>query len=123
MRELTGGLGVDTAFDAIGSEATALQVIDAVAPGGRAVLVGIPAFATRAAINPSQIVYGEKVISGTYYGSVRPNIDFPMLADLDPEKKINLNDLISRTYRFDEINEGFRLMLDGAVARGIIVFD
>ena len=123
VREMTEGLGVDTAFDAIGSEQTALQVIDAVAPGGRAVLVGIPAFATRAPINPSQIVYGEKVISGTYYGSVRPNIDFPILAALDLEKKINLDDLISRTYRFEEINEGFALMLAGEVARGVIVFD
>jgi S-(hydroxymethyl)glutathione dehydrogenase / alcohol dehydrogenase len=122
-RELTDGLGVDTAFDAIGSEATALQAVDAVAPGGRAVLVGIPAFSTRAPINPSQLVYGEKVISGTYYGSVRPNIDFPILADLDMDRKIDLDSLISRTYRFDEINEGFRLMLDGAVARGVIVFD
>ncbi|HEY3909479.1 MAG TPA: zinc-binding dehydrogenase [Stellaceae bacterium] len=78
IRELTGGLGVDAAFDAIGSEATALQTVDAAAPGGRAVLVGIPAFSTRAPINPSQLVYGEKVISGTYYGSVRPNLDFPI---------------------------------------------
>ncbi|HYZ39204.1 MAG TPA: Zn-dependent alcohol dehydrogenase [Stellaceae bacterium] len=123
VRNLTGGLGVDTAFDAIGSEQTALQAIDAVAPGGRAVLVGIPAFATRVPINPSQMVYGEKVISGTYYGSVRPDIDFPLLADLDLDRKINLDDLISRTYRFDEINEGFRLMLAGEVARGVIVFD
>ncbi len=123
VRELTDGLGVDTAFDAIGSEATALQAIDAVAPGGRAVLVGIPAFSTRAPINPSQIVYGEKIISGTYYGSVRPNIDFPILADLDMQHKIDLDSLISRTYRFDEINEGFRLMLAGEVARGVIVFD
>ena len=120
---MTDGLGVDTAFDAIGSEKTALQVVDAVAPGGRAVLVGIPAFATRAPINPSQIVYGEKVISGTYYGSVRPSIDFPLLANLDMEKRINLDDLISRTYRFDEINEGFALMLAGAVARGVVVCD
>jgi S-(hydroxymethyl)glutathione dehydrogenase / alcohol dehydrogenase len=123
VRELSGGLGVDTAFDAIGSEATALQAVDAVAPGGRAVLVGIPAFSTRAPISPSQIVYGEKIISGTYYGSVRPNIDFPILADLDMEKRIDLDSLISRTYRFDQINDGFRLMLDGAVARGVIVFD
>jgi Zn-dependent alcohol dehydrogenase len=38
-------------------------------------------------VNPSQIVYGEKVISGTYYGSVRPNIDFPILANLDLENR------------------------------------
>ena len=74
-------------------------------------------------IGPSEILYGEKVITGTYYGSVRPNIDFPILADLDLEKKINLDGLISRTYRFDEINEGFALMLAGEVARGVIAFD
>ncbi|HEV2100411.1 MAG TPA: zinc-binding dehydrogenase [Stellaceae bacterium] len=123
VQELTGGLGADTAFDAIGSEQTALQAVDALAPGGHAVLVGIPSFTTRAPINPSQMVYGEKTVSGTYYGSVRPAIDFPILADLDMEKRINLEGLISRTYRFEEINEGFRLMLSGAVARGVILFD
>ena len=45
-----------------------------------------------------------------------------MLADLDMAKRINLDALISRTYTFDEINEGFRLMTTGAVARGVIVF-
>jgi S-(hydroxymethyl)glutathione dehydrogenase/alcohol dehydrogenase len=123
VRALTDGLGVDVAFDAIGSEATALQVVDAVAPGGHAVLVGIPPLATRAPISPFNIVFGEKTISGTYYGSVRPDIDFPILADLDMDKKLNLDDLISRTYRFDEINEGFRLLTSGSVARGVIVFD
>jgi hypothetical protein len=44
-------------------------------------------------------VFGEKTISGTYYGSVRPDIDFPILADLDMDKKLNLDDLISRTCR------------------------
>ena len=48
VQALTEGLGVDAAFDAIGGEATALQALEAVAPGGRAVLVGIPAFSARA---------------------------------------------------------------------------
>ena len=86
-------------------------------------LVGIPAFSARAPISPSGMVWAEKTISGTYYGSVRPDIDFPMLADLDMDKRLNLDDLISRTYTFDEINEGFRLLLSGSVARGVIAFD
>jgi S-(hydroxymethyl)glutathione dehydrogenase/alcohol dehydrogenase len=69
------------------------------------------------------MVYSEKVVSGTYYGSVRPSVDFGILADLDMEKRINLDSLISRTYKFDEINEGFQLMAQGAVARGVITFD
>lgn len=123
VRALTHGLGADTAFDAIGGEATAVQALEAAAPGGRAVLVGIPSFATRVPVNPSRMVYGEKTLSGTYYGSVVPDIDFPILADLDMDKRIDLDNLISRTYRFDEINEGFRLMLAGEVARGVILFE
>jgi S-(hydroxymethyl)glutathione dehydrogenase / alcohol dehydrogenase len=94
-----------------------------VAPGGRVVLVGIPGVSARAPIGLSTMVWAEKTISGCYYGSVRPDIDFPMLADLDMDRMLNLDDLISRTYKFDEINEGFRLLVSGAVARGVIVFD
>jgi S-(hydroxymethyl)glutathione dehydrogenase / alcohol dehydrogenase len=122
VREMTEGLGVDYAFDAIGGEKTAMLAVDAIAPGGHAVLVGIPAFSTTAAIAPFQVVYGEKKITGTYYGSIRPAVDFGVLADLDMSKRINLDSLISRTYTFDEINEGFRLLTSGQVARGVIVF-
>ena len=80
------------------------------------------AFAARAPVSPSAMVYGEKTLTGTYYGSIRPALDFAMLADLDMAKRIDLDSLISRTYKFDEINEGFRLMTTGAVARGVIAF-
>jgi S-(hydroxymethyl)glutathione dehydrogenase / alcohol dehydrogenase len=122
VRELTGGFGVDYAFDAIGGDKTTVLAFDAVAPGGHAVIVGIPAASATAAINPMQMVYGEKKLTGTYYGSIRPAVDFSVLADLDMSKRIDLDSLISRTYRFDEINEGFRLLTTGAVARGVILF-
>ena len=70
-----------------------------------------------------QMVYSEKKVSGTYYGSIRPTIDFGVLADLSMEGKLDLNALISRTYKFDEINEGFQLMAKGQVARGVIEFN
>jgi S-(hydroxymethyl)glutathione dehydrogenase/alcohol dehydrogenase len=122
VRDLTGGLGVDYAFDAIGGDKTAALAVDAVAPGGHAVLVGIPAASATTSINPMQMVYGEKKLTGTYYGSIRPSVDFGVLADLDMAKRIDLDSLISRTYTFDEINEGFRLLTTGAVARGVILF-
>ena len=119
---MTGGAGVDYAFDAIGGDITAKLVVDAITPGGHAVLVGIPAVQVTTSISPFQMVYGEKKVSGTYYGSIRPSVDFGVLADLDMAKRIDLDSLISRTYKFDQINEGFRLMTGGAVARGVIVF-
>jgi len=123
IREMTGGLGVDYAFDAIGSEATATQIVDAVAPGGSAVMVGIPGAQVRAPIRPFQMVFQEKSLTGSFYGSVRPDIDFPLLCDFYMNGKINLDDLISRTYRLDEINEGFAALRAGSVARGVVVFD
>ncbi len=123
VKEITGGLGVDYAFDAIGTEPTVLQIVDLLAPAGHAVIVGIPAFSTRAPITPHLMVYGEQTLSGTYYGSVRPAVDFGTLADLSMDGKLNLDDLISRTYKFEEINEGFQIMARGQVARGVILFD
>jgi S-(hydroxymethyl)glutathione dehydrogenase/alcohol dehydrogenase len=123
VQELTGGFGADYAFDAIGGGETAVMAVDAVAAGGHAVLVGIPGVTVTAPVSPLQMVYGEKTLTGTYYGSIRPGIDFGLLADLAMEQRIDLDGLISRTYTLDEINEGFRLLIDGAVARGVILFD
>lgn len=39
------------------------------------------------------------------------------------QKETELDRLIGRTCRFDEVDEGFRLMLSGEAARGVIVFD
>ena len=122
VKDITG-LGVDYAFDAIGSEPTVLQILDALAPAGHAVIVGIPSFATRAPIAPHQFVYTEKTLSGTYYGSVVPTVDFGILADMAMSKRIDLDSLISQTYKFDEINSGFERMIKGDVARGVILFD
>jgi S-(hydroxymethyl)glutathione dehydrogenase/alcohol dehydrogenase len=123
IRDLTGGLGVDYAFDAIGSQATALQVVDAIAPGGHAVFIGMPKVEETAPINAFQMVFREKMVTGAYYGSVHPATDLPVLADMAMAGSLKMDDLISRTYKFDQINEGFELLERGEVARGVILVD
>lgn len=123
IKDLTDGLGVDYAFDAIGSEQTALQVVDGIAPGGHAVFIGMPPVNEVAPINPFQMVFYERQITGAYYGSVHPPTDLPILADMAMAGRLNLDDLISRTYKFDEINEGFEQLVQGNVARGVILMD
>jgi S-(hydroxymethyl)glutathione dehydrogenase/alcohol dehydrogenase len=123
VRELTAGRGVDYAFDAIGGEATTLQIVDAVRPGGTAVIVGMAALNVRAPITPYMMALQEKCIKGTMYGSVRPNIDFPKLVDLYLDGRLKIDELVSRTYRLDQINEGFTALRSGQVARGVVVFD
>jgi S-(hydroxymethyl)glutathione dehydrogenase/alcohol dehydrogenase len=65
----------------------------------------------------------EKVIKGTMYGSVRPNIDFPKLVDLYLDGRLKIDELISRKYKIEDINEGFTALRTGQVARGVVVFN
>jgi Zn-dependent alcohol dehydrogenase len=122
-RELSGGRGVDYAFDAIGGEQTTLQIVDAIRPGGTAVIVGMAAMQVRAPITPYMMALMEKTLKGTMYGSVRPNVDIPKLVELYLGGRLKLDELISRTYSLDEINEGFEALRSGQVARGVVVFD
>jgi NDMA-dependent alcohol dehydrogenase len=121
VRALTGR-GADYAFDAIGSEATTLQIVEAVRNGGTAVIVGMAAQHVRAPITPYLLAVQEKVIKGTMYGSVRPNVDFPWLVELYLQGRLEVDRLVSRTYALGEINDGFAAMRGGQVARGVVVF-
>jgi S-(hydroxymethyl)glutathione dehydrogenase/alcohol dehydrogenase len=122
VRELTDGRGVDYAFDAIGGEATTLQIVEAIRPGGTAVIVGMAAMNVRAPIAPYFMALQEKTLKGTIYGSVRPNIDIPRLVDLYLDRRLKLDELISQTYSLEQINDGFEALRSGQVARGVIVF-
>jgi NDMA-dependent alcohol dehydrogenase len=122
VRGLTGGRGADYAFDAIGSEATTLQILDGIRPGGTAVIVGMAPMSARAPITPYVMALQEKGIKGTMYGSVRPNLDFPVLVDLYLSGRLQVDPLVSRTYSIDQINDGFTAMRSGEVARGVVVF-
>ena len=75
----------------------------------------------RRRISPFMMVFTEKKLTGSYYGSVRPRVDFPILADLSMSKRLDLDSMISRTYAFDEINDGFKNLAAGTVARGVIM--
>jgi S-(hydroxymethyl)glutathione dehydrogenase/alcohol dehydrogenase len=123
VKEITGGLGVDYSFDAVSVEATQALAFDALAPGGHAVAVGISAMKVRASYSPFNMVFAEKTVSGTFYGSVRPDLDFPVLVDHYMNKRLNIDGLISRTYKLADINDGFKRMMAGEVARGVVVFD
>ena len=37
--------------------------------------------------------------------------------------RLKIDELVSRTYTLDEINDGFAALRSGQVARGVVVFD
>jgi S-(hydroxymethyl)glutathione dehydrogenase/alcohol dehydrogenase len=121
IKELTGGRGVDYAFDAIGLPTVSRQAYDATRPGGTTVIIGIPPSGAEISIpgGPNDA----KTLKGCAYGSTRPSIDFPKLVDLYMQGRLKLDQIVNRTYGLNEINEAFAALARGENARGVVVFD
>jgi S-(hydroxymethyl)glutathione dehydrogenase/alcohol dehydrogenase len=117
---LTGG-GADYAFEVIGLPSAITQAFDMIHRGGEAIVVGMaPAGSTVTISAPAFL--GEKSLKGCCYGSTRPRYDMPRLLDLYMSGKLKLDELVSRTYPLDGINDAFAAMKGGEVARSVIVF-
>ena len=66
---------------------------------------------------------GEKRIVRSSYGGARPQRDFPWLARLYLEGKLELDALISSRRPLARINDGFAAMRRGEGVRHVVVFD
>src|SRR5258708_1169436 len=122
VRDLTGGRGADHVFEAIGLPAVQEQMLDYVRPGGSLILVGIAPMGTATNLPGAVITRQEKTIKGSYYGTVNPHRDFPLLIDLYMAGKLKLDELVSKEYALDEVNQAFDSMLQGGVARGVVIY-
>jgi Zn-dependent alcohol dehydrogenase len=65
----------------------------------------------------------EKRIIGTLFGSGNIRYDIPRLFELYTQGQLNLDDLVTRTYTLDQVNEGYDAMRRGENIRGVILFD
>jgi S-(hydroxymethyl)glutathione dehydrogenase/alcohol dehydrogenase len=120
IQSLTDGLGADFAIEAIGVNVTYEQAIRAIRPRGKAIWIGVPD-REPLSLEPG-ILGGEKMVMTSTYGSARPRDDMPRLLALYRAGVLKLDELISRTYQLEEINEAFEDLLNGEVARGVIQF-
>ena len=66
--------------------------------------------------------YGRK-IQGSIYGGCSPLVDVPLLIGLYEAGDLKLEELITRRYALDEINQGYADMLDGKNVRGVIIHE
>ncbi|MYC94168.1 MAG: Zn-dependent alcohol dehydrogenase [Caldilineaceae bacterium SB0661_bin_32] len=123
VKELTGGLGVDYAFEAIGSSVTIRQAFDMVRSAGTAVAIGLARQDDTVPIPPQELIWAEKRLLGSYYGTSRPRVDMPEYLRLYDEGKLMLDELITQTYQLEQINDAFADMEAGENARGILALD
>jgi NDMA-dependent alcohol dehydrogenase len=125
LRELTRGVMADSVVvsPSIISEHDVQPALNLTRKGGTCVLTGMSASATGSiAINLQEFTLWNKTIAGTVYGSCNPRVDVARFARLYEAGLLQLDEMITRRYRLDEINEGYRDLLNGEIIRGVIDF-
>jgi S-(hydroxymethyl)glutathione dehydrogenase/alcohol dehydrogenase len=98
------------------------QAYDCLAKRGMAVIVGVSPMTAEVAVPIMTLVFEERVLTGSVYGSSRPRIDIPKLIDLYRGGKLKLDELLTRRYPFAQINEAYQALERGEVARSVVVY-
>ncbi len=91
------------------------------AKGGTCVLTAIGSLLdTNVTLNLAMLTLMQKNLQGTIFGGGNPHYDIPQLLSMYKAGKLNLDDMITRQYKLEQINEGYQDMLDGKNIRGVI---
>jgi S-(hydroxymethyl)glutathione dehydrogenase/alcohol dehydrogenase len=89
--------------------------------GGTCVLTAIGSlFDTEVTLNIALLTLMQKNLQGTIFGGGNPQYDIPQLLSIYKAGKLNLDDMITRQYKLEQVNEGYKDMLEGRNIRGII---
>lgn len=121
VKELTGG-GVHYSFEAIGLKVTAEQAFGMLMNGGTATVIGMIPPGDMVSLHGPEFLF-EKKIQGSFMGSNRFRVDMPRFVELYLQGKLHLDDLVSSHIKLSDINDAFKALETGEIARNVIMFD
>ena len=119
--DLTRGQLADTVICTVGEmdNDVVKAAVDMTGKAGTIVITGVGYYEM---VLPGGILIGyHRKMQGSLFGGANPLYDIPMILSLWHEGHIKLNELITRTYTLDEINEGYQDLMDGKNIRGVVV--
>jgi S-(hydroxymethyl)glutathione dehydrogenase/alcohol dehydrogenase len=125
VRELTAGVMADRVVLAAGVVHTDLIPVGMmlIRKGGTCVLTGMtPLREMSVPLIPVDMTNSAKHLKGTVYGEMNPRASMPMLLSMYQAGALKLDELVTRTYRLDDINEAIADMRAGRNIRGLIEF-
>ncbi|ORW12173.1 Zn-dependent alcohol dehydrogenase [Mycobacterium kyorinense] len=91
--------------------------------GGTCVLTGMTSQLTHSVkLNLQDFILMNKTLAGTVFGSCNPRADVVRLARLYQTSQLMLDEMITRRYRLDDVNDAYADLLNGEIIRGVIDF-
>ena len=90
--------------------------------GGWATMLGVAE--TNATVTvPAAALRREKVLTGSSMGSNRFKVDMPHLVELYFQRRLLLDEMITKRFDLGGVNDAFQAMRDGTVMRSVLMFD
>ncbi len=123
IRALTQGRGVDYAFVTVGVPAVFQSTPDLLAAGGAMVMVGMTGSADEVTYKPVNISSMNQSLLGSRMGQTVLERDIPWLIDLYRQGRLKLDELITKRWSLDQINEAMADTRAGHARRNVIIFD
>jgi alcohol dehydrogenase (nicotinoprotein) len=126
VMQLTRGVGADKAIVTVDivNEDVVQAGFDIIRKGGTEVITGL-ADPTRQTVHLSgaMMTLFEKTVKGSLFGSGNPMREIPKMLNLYRTGDIKLDELITRKYTLDEVNQGYDDLLAGKNVRGVLVHE
>jgi S-(hydroxymethyl)glutathione dehydrogenase/alcohol dehydrogenase len=113
--------GVDHAFEAIGLKQTMEQAVRMTRKGGAMYVIGLPKPGTELSVEVHpELIRRQVSIKGVFMGSTNIKHDIPMYAEFYRQGRLDLDRLVSREINIHEINDAYRALESGELARSVI---
>ncbi len=113
--EIVGNSGVDVFIDNTGLPVVIELGYQITKPQGRVTLVGVPKKGNNVTIYSLPLHFG-KELSGSHGGEAIPQLDIPRYNNLYKAGKLQLRNLLSKTYTLEQINEAISDMRSGTIS-------
>ncbi|WP_433794993.1 alcohol dehydrogenase catalytic domain-containing protein [Actinoplanes sp. CA-252034] len=115
--------GYDHAFDVVAVPQTLRTAWTATRRGGQVVVVGAGRAEDTVGFSPFELLFEGKTIVPSLYGSADPHRDFPRLLALWRAGRLDIEGMISRRLRLDQVGDALAALGSGDVIRQVIVND
>ena len=111
--------GADYAFECTAIPALGAAPLAMIRNGGMAVQVS----GIEQEINIDMRLFEwDKIYINPLYGKARPQIDFKILQELYANGQLQLDNMVTQTYKLDQLQQAFSDMHKGLNAKGVIIF-
>jgi S-(hydroxymethyl)glutathione dehydrogenase/alcohol dehydrogenase len=123
---MTRGQGADSAILTVGlmDPEVVSAGFNAVGKGGTVVLTGLNKIELPTIqLSGSILTLFRKSVKGSLFGDCNPTTDIPKILGLYQAGDLKLDELITRTYTLEQVNEGYEDLLAGKNIRGVMVHE